>query len=569
MTQPWERFYTDEAKAFDPEQSKYTTLADLYVKAVEKYNARPALTTALSTGADATMTYKELGEQSDYFAVYLREALGLQQGDTVALMSPNCTGFCVATMGIAKAGLISTNVNPLYTPSELQHQLTDSKAKVMVIIDLFGDKLDQVIAQTGVKHVVVISVLDFFPGLKKLLLGFVLKYIKKAVPSMKTPFTTLAKAVASGQQAGTQKLANYVEGISPDDTALYQYTSGTTGRSKGAELSHRNILINVEQARLMGTELADPNGDVTLIALPLYHITAFTLIFASGVDKGNHGILVPSPRPPSNLKKVMETYPITWFTGINTLYAALLAEPWFDRKLFEKVKFYGSGGAAQQTGVAQKWFEKTGVEIHQGYGMTEVSGLLTINPPGGNKLGKVGIPIPGAHVRIVDDAGQDVPQGEAGEVIAQTPSSMKGYLGNAEASAEVLKDGWYYSGDIGVMDEDGYLEIVDRKKDMILVSGFNVSPNEIEDTISTLPDVVQVGVIGIEDEKMGEAPAAFVVRSSDGLSDEDVKAVCRDNLTNYKIPRQVWFVDDVPVTLSGKVLRRQLRDDYLAGKIKT
>jgi long-chain acyl-CoA synthetase len=265
----------------------------------------------------------------------------------------------------------------------------------------------------------------------------------------------------------------------------------------------------------------------------------------------------------------METYPITWFTGINTLYAALLAEPWFDRKLFEKVKFYGSGGAAQQTGVAQKWFEQTGVEIHQGYGMTEVSGLLTINPPGGNKLGKVGIPIPGAHVRIVDDAGQDVPQGEAGEVIAKTPSSMKGYLGNAEASAEVLKDGWYYSGDIGVMDDDGYLEIVDRKKDMILVSGFNVSPNEIEDTISTLPDVVQVGVIGIEDEKMGEAPAAFVVRSSDGLSVEDVKAVCRDNLTNYKIPRQVWFVDDVPVTLSGKVLRRQLRDDYLAGKIST
>lgn len=567
MSKPWEKLYTPEALAFDANALPDHTLADMINEAVERFSTRPALTTVLPTGAATSMTYAEFGKHADHFAIYLREVLGLKQGDTVALMAPNSMGFCVASAGVAKAGLISTNVNPLYTPSELQHQLTDSKAKAMVIIDLFGPKLDEVVAQTGVKHVISVSVLDFFPGLKKAILGFVLKYIKKAVPAMRTPATPLAKAVAMGAAKSGVDLSTYTKGLSPDDVALYQYTSGTTGRSKGAELTHRAVLTNVEQARLMGDKLADPNGDVALVALPLYHITAFTLIFASGINKGNHGILVPSPRPPSNLKKVMENYKISWFTGINTLYAALLNEPWFNRELFGNVTFYGSGGAAQTTGVAQKWQEQTGVEIHQGYGMTEVSGLLTINPAGANKLGKVGIPIPGADVRIVDDAGNDMPQGEAGEVIARTPSSMKGYLGNAEATEEVLKDGWYYTGDIGVLDEDGYLEIVDRKKDMILVSGFNVSPNEIEDMISTLPGVVQVGVIGIEDEKMGEAPAAFVVRKDESLSEDDVKAVCRESLTNYKIPRQVWFVDEVPVTLSGKVLRRELRDDFLAGKI--
>ncbi len=564
MTAPWEKYYSEDALGFDPAKMSALTLPSAINAAVKTYGSRPALTTILPTGAETTITFDQLGTYSDNFAAYLRDVLGLNAGDTVALMSPNCIGFCVASLGVAKAGCISTNVNPLYTAQELEHQLTDSKAKAVVIINLFGDKLDQIVANTGVKHVITLSIVDFFPTIKKAILGFVLKRVRKVIPDMRTPHTPFATALQQGAgHVSAGKVAGYTAHVAATDTSLYQYTSGTTGRSKGAELSHESVLINAEQARLMTAELMSGQGETVLVALPLYHITAYTLIFIAGLTTGGHCVLVPSPRPPSNLHKAFEKYSFTWFTGINTLYAALLAEPWFKKEMFENVNFGGSGGAAQTTGVAEKWLQKTGLGINQGYGMTEVSGILTLNPPKDNRFGTVGIPVPGAEVRIVNDAGEDVPDGEAGEVIARTPSMMKGYLGNVAATDEAIKDGWYYSGDIGVMDADGFLEIVDRKKDMILVSGFNVSPNEIEDVISTLPGVVQVGVIGIKDEKMGEAPAAFVVRSDDSVTEETILAVCRENLTNYKTPRLVKFVDEVPVTLSGKVLRRQLRDEYI------
>ena len=560
---PWEKYFSDEAKALDAGKLAAQTLPQMLDLAVAKYANKPALTTILPTGADTTVTYSQLKDHAADFASYLREELKLAQGDTVAIMSPNCIGFGVTSLGISMAGCIGTNVNPLYTPSELEHQLNDSKAKAIVIIDLFGDKLDQIIGNTGVKHVVTLSIVDFFPGLKKMLLGFVLKRIRKVIPDMRTNHTKLADALSMGRKhASGRDLAAYTSGITGDSVALYQYTSGTTGRSKGAELSHLAILTNAEQGRLMATEIIREGQEIALVALPLYHITAFSLIFVSGLAVGGHCVLAPSPRPPSNLKAAFEKYQITWFTGINTLFAGLMAEPWFDRKLFANIRFCGSGGAAQQTGVAQKWQEATGVEILQGYGMTEVSGILTFNPPGHNRLGKVGVPVPGAVVRTVDDEGNDVPAGEPGEVIAKTPSMMMAYLDNPDATAGVLKDGWYYSGDVGVMDEDGFLEIVDRKKDMILVSGFNVAPNEIEDVISTLPGVVQVGVVGIQHEKTGEAPVAFVVRSDDSLTEEAILEACRAQLTNYKIPKELRFVDDVPVTLSGKVLRRQLREDH-------
>ncbi|MEP5633434.1 MAG: AMP-binding protein [Tateyamaria sp.] len=539
------------------------TLPQMLEQAVGRFGDKPALTTILPTGAETTISYNQLNTHAADFATYLREELGLGTGDTVAIMAPNCIGFCVASMGLSLAGCIGTNVNPLYTPAELEHQLIDSQAKAIVIIDLFGDKLDKIIANTGVKHVITLSIVDFFPALKRALLGFVLKRVRKVIPTMTSQHTKLSDALAMGRKrAGARDLASYTKDITPQSVALYQYTSGTTGRSKGAALSHIAILANAEQGRLMTTGILHDGEEVALVALPLYHITAFSLIFVSGLVVGGHGILAPSPRPPSNLKAAFEKHDITWFTGINTLFAGLMAEPWFDPKLFSNIRFCGSGGAAQQTGVAQKWKELTGVEILQGYGMTEVSGILTFNPPSENRLGKVGVPVPGAHVRIVDDAGQDVAIGEQGEVIAKSPSMMELYLNNPAATDEVLKDGWYYSGDIGVMDKDGFLEIVDRKKDMILVSGFNVAPNEIEDVISTLPGVVQVGVIGIEDEKTGETPVAFVVASDENLTADDITAACRAQLTNYKVPKQIRFVDDVPVTLSGKVLRRQLRDDH-------
>lgn len=556
---PWDKYYSDEAKAFDANALPQKTLPAFIADVTKRFADRPAVTTILPNGAETTLTYAQLKVEADAFAAYLRKDLKLQSGDTVAIMAPNCIGFCVASMGIALAGCTGTNVNPLYTPDELQHQLTDSKAKAIVIIDVFAAKLDAVVANTSVKHVVKLSVVDFFPPVKKAVLGFVLKYIRKVIPTMATPHTSFAAALASGKRAGSMGPA---DNVTPEATALYQYTSGTTGRSKGAELSHLAIIANMQQARLMTNSLLDEDGEVVLVALPLYHITAFVLLFISGLAVGAHMVMAPSPRPPSNLKAAFEKHRFTWFTGINTLFAALMVEPWFDRKLFENIKLCASGGAAQQTGVAQKWADMTGVEIVQGYGMTEVAGLLTLNPIGHNKLGKVGIPTPGADLRIVGDNGADVEQGQPGEVITRTPSMMKGYLGNPVATDEVIKDGWYYSGDIGVMDEDGFIEIVDRKKDMILVSGFNVAPNEIEDVISTLAGVVQVGAIGIPDDKTGERPVAFVVRSDESLTEDAVLAACRDKLTNYKIPKEVRFVEEVPVTLSGKVLRRQLREDH-------
>ncbi|MEX0349380.1 MAG: AMP-binding protein [Paracoccaceae bacterium] len=564
MQRPWEKYYSPAALAFDPASVESRTLAQTIRSAAQAYGARPALTTILPTGADTTITFAELDTLSDQFAGYLREDLGLGAGETVALMSPNCIGFCVASLGIAKAGCIATHVNPLYTSQELEHQLSDSNAKALAIIDLFGDKVDQVIGQTGVKHVITLSLVDFFPTLKKALLGFVLKRVRKVVPVISTPHVTMSQALARGRVSIQGKdVGVYSEQVKPSDIALLQYTSGTTGRSKGAELSHEAVVLNAHQAFLMTESEMGEGGETALVALPLYHITAYVLLFIAGLRTGGHGVLVPSPRPVSNLKTALEKYKFTWFIGINTLYAAAMAEPWFDGKLFEDTRFCGSGGAAQQVGVAAKWRDMTGISIHQGYGMTEVAGVLTLNPVGDNRFGKVGIPAPGADVRIVDDDGNDVPLGERGEVVSRTPTLMAGYLNRPDATEEAIRDGWLYSGDIGVMDEDGFLEIVDRKKDMILVSGFNVSPNEIEDVISSVPGVVQVGVIGIPDEKSAEVPAAFVVRADDTLSEDAVLAACHEQLTNYKIPKQVQFVDDVPVTLSGKVLRRKLREDYL------
>lgn len=565
MTKVWEKHYSEAAKAFDPSELTAATLHAAIDEAADNHGSSPALTTILPTGAEATITYAELRDHANSFAAYLREVVGLKAGECVALMTPNCIDFGVASFGIAKAGCISTNVNPMYTAEELQHQLSDSNAQVLVIMDLFGDKIAPVVPKTNVRKVITLSVVDFFPPLKKMLLSFVLKRVRKVVPDITAEHTPMVKALAEGRAAARKAdIASYTAQVEPTDTAVYQYTSGTTGRSKGAELHHMGILSNARQAELMIEETAGGGGQTTLIILPLYHITAFTLIFVAGVKQGNHGILVPNPRPPSNLKTAFENHKITWFTGINTLFAALLAEPWFDRKLFEHVRFCGSGGAAQQTGVAQKWEEATGIRINQGYGMTEMSGVLTLNPPESNRYGKVGIPVPGAEVRLVDDAGNDVPLGEPGEVIARGPALMKSYINRPDATAETIVDGWLHSGDIGVMDEDGFIEIVDRKKDMILVSGFNVSPNEIEDAISTIPGVVQVGVIGIPDEKTAEAPAAFIVRNDDAVTEEVVLKTCREKLTAYKTPRRVEFVDEVPVTLSGKVLRRELRDKYVA-----
>ena len=422
MSRPWEKYYGETAKNFDADAMEHGTLVELINHAGAEFANRPAMTTVLPNGAATTLNYAEWLEHSKDFAAYLRETAGLQRGETVAMMTPNCIDFTIAAAGAFLAGAICTNINPLYTAPEMEHQLNDSKAKVLVIIDMFGDKVDEVVGNTGVRQVVKISLLDFFPFMKKLIIGIVLKHVKKAIPNMAHAHVDFADALASGARARNGgDIAAYTAGLTGADSALFQYTSGTTGRSKGAELSHLGILANAAQASCLAEEIQNPAGDTTLVILPLYHITAFALIFVLGISGGDHMVLVPSPRPPSNLKTAFENFKVTRFTGINTLFAVLLEADWFSRDLVKDVVFCGSGGAAQQSGVAQRWAEATGVEIYQGYGMTECCGVMSLNPLGENRLGTVGIPVPGLDVRIVDDAGVDQPIGSPGELLFKGP----------------------------------------------------------------------------------------------------------------------------------------------------
>jgi long-chain acyl-CoA synthetase len=371
MSRPWEKYYSETARNFDADAMAHGTLVELINHAGTEFANRPAMTTVLPNGAATTLHYAEWLEHSRDFATYLRETAGLQRGETVAMMTPNCIDFTIAAAGAFLAGAICTNINPLYTAPEMEHQLNDSKAKLLIIIDMFGDKVDEVVGNTDVRQVVKISLLDFFPFMKKLIIGIVLKHVKKAIPNMAHAHIDFADALSQGARARNGgDIASYTAGQSGADSALFQYTSGTTGRSKGAELSHTGILANAAQANCLAEEITNPDGDTTLVILPLYHITAFALIFVLGIAGGDHMVLVPSPRPPSNLKTALENFTVTRFTGINTLFAVLLEADWFRRDLLTAVAFCGSGGAAPQTGAAQRLADATGVEIYQGYGMT-------------------------------------------------------------------------------------------------------------------------------------------------------------------------------------------------------
>ena len=561
---PWTVFYPDAARTFDESSIEASHLAEVVDIAAKKFESRPAVSTQLPTGAFTTLSFNDISRLTSDLAAYLREIAGLKTGDVVAVMSPNCIDFLLAVFGILKAGCVCTNINPLYTASEMEHQLKDSKSKLLIIVDLFGDKVDAIIAKTHIQQVIKISLLDFFPLLKKAFMNLVLKMVKRKIPDMRTSHVTMAHALERGaakRHSGSIDVKIYRVGQAIDDTALYQYTGGTTGRSKGAELTHRNILCNAAMARSMVIDNVKPRDDYcTLVALPLYHITAFSLIMITGLENGSHCILIPSPRPPSNLKSAFENHDITHFTGINTLFEALLNEPWCTARVFKNLRFCGSGGASQLVTVAERWETVTGVPIHQGYGLTECAGVLTFNPVGRNRLGSVGIPVPGAIVKIVDPQGIEMPRGEAGEVIAKAPTIMKGYLECPELTEATINDGWLHTGDIGVMDEDGYIQIVDRKKDMILVSGFNVYPSEVEDVIARIDGVVEVSVIGVPNDKTGESVKAYVVSSDPEMTAEHVITHCEKSLTNYKRPKQVAFIEEIPKTPVGKVLRRKLRE---------
>ncbi|WP_417456853.1 long-chain-fatty-acid--CoA ligase [Kordiimonas sp.] len=540
-------------------------LGELVDICVAEHGTKPSVSCILPTGHSHTLTFADIGRDSDAVAAYLREDLGLKPGDVVAIQCPNTLAYPVLAFGILKAGLIVTNVNPLYTPDETNHQLKDSCAKVWFVIDVFGDRIKQSVEGTEVERVYTLSLVDLFPGLPRALLGFALKYVKKAVPKQNSETAgTLASVLKAGQKriAHGANVAAYRAGAGVETNAIYQYTGGTTGRSKGAELTHGNVVSNISQANKRDDGLEREDGDHLMLVLPLYHVYALAVGMLNSMYTGTHVVLVPVPRPLSNLKPVFEKFNITIMPGVNTLYLGLLQEKWFVENPPKNLRLCFSGAAPLQPATAQKWEELTGAYIYEGYGLTEgtcvVSSMPFDRPP---KRGTCGIPIPGTEIRIIDEDGNEMPQGEPGELLVRGPQIMRGYLNNPEAtSLTITEDGWLMTGDVAVVDNEGYLSIVDRKKDMVIVSGFNVYPTDIEDVLTRFDRVAEAAVVGAPDDESGEKVVAYIVRKDQNLSEADVISHCREHLTGYKVPKVICFIDELPKSPVGKVLRRELRD---------
>ncbi|HEX9936957.1 MAG TPA: AMP-binding protein [Longimicrobium sp.] len=558
---PWIQHYVQGTRPEIP-PIPYKHLPDMFRYVGSRYGPRIAFTQCMPNGMDASLTYAEVDRLSDAFAAYLRETLKLAPGDRVAVQLPNCLTYPIAAFGILKAGCVLVNTNPLYTPSEMAHQFADSGAKVLVILDMFADRLPTVLPKTQIQTVVIASIAERFAPLRKLLIKSVLKFVKKQIPKATVAHTAFPAALKAGEGAlDSAKLPGYLAGVELDSPAALQYTGGTTGVSKGATLTHRNLLGNTLQLEEVSRNFLRTGEETVLTALPFYHIFAFTVNLLLFYIIGGRDVMVPSPRPVTNLQKAFEKYPITWFTGVNTLYNGLLMEEWFRQNPPKHLVASLAGGMALHSSVAARWKEVTGTPVVEGYGLTEASPVVTFNPIGGTvKDGTIGIPLPSTEVKLVDEAGAPVALGEPGELLCRGPQVMPGYWQRPDESAKVLDaDGWLHTGDVAAMDEDGYVRIVDRKKDMILVSGFNVYPNEVEEVITQHPGVAEVGVIGVPDERSGEAVKAVVVKKDPALTADQVIAHCREHLTSYKVPRQVEFRTELPKTNVGKILRKDLR----------
>jgi long-chain acyl-CoA synthetase len=543
----------------------HASLPAMVGAAAQRFAAQTAFTTVMPNGMYGSLSYAEVDAMSDDFARYLRQVLKLAAGDRVAIQMPNCLAYPVALLGVLKAGCVAVNTNPLYTEEEMAHQFADSGARCVVAVDLFADKLERALPRTKVEHVVLTRVPEFFPALIGAIVQGVMRWWNRQIPAHgMAQAKRLPDALAAGKAAGGD-VAAWWKPLGHESLALLQYTGGTTGVAKGAMLTHGNLLWNLAQMRAMCASHIDEGKEVVLTALPLYHIFAFTVNFLSMFDAGARNILVPSPRPVQNLQRAIENYGITWITGVNTLYNALLAEEWFSVYPPKRLKAAGGGGAAMHHAVVERFEQVTGAPLVEGYGLTESSPVVCFQPLSTPRVkDSIGIPAPMTEVRLVDDEGRAVALGQPGELIVRGPQVMQGYWQRAEASAEVLKDGWLYTGDVAVMDEHGTFKIVDRKKDMILVSGFNVYPNEIEDVLARLDAVQEAAVIGVPDGKTGEAVRAYVVKRDDKLTEEQVLAHCRGLLTGYKIPARVEFRDELPKTPVGKILRKDLRAQVLA-----
>ncbi len=562
---PWTAFYGPDVRP-DVVTASYRTIGDLIRSIAETYGNAPAFTACMPNGMNATLSFAQVDEMSDAFAVYLREVAGLNQGDRVALQMPNCLSFPVAAFGILKAGCVLVNVNPLYTAEEMSKQFLDAEPHALVIVDMFADKIPAATRGHPIPNIIVTRVAEFLPSMPRGIIGLVQKYWDRSVAPIEVPHIRLPDALEAGRAHERDEKIEvdaYHQQVSPDDVACLQYTGGTTGVAKGAMLTHANLILNMEQTMELITGV-EKGEEVALTALPMYHIFAFTVNLLGFYWLGARNILIPNPRPLTNLKRAFENYKITWMSGVNTLFNGLTNEIWFTDSPPKHLKFASAGGMALQASVAEKWQEITGKPVLQGYGLTETSPVLTFEPLGKTREGSIGVPLPGTEVACLDDAGNPVPQGESGEIAAKGPQVMKGYWNKPEETAQVMKDGWFLTGDIGVMDEDGYFRIVDRKKDMVVVSGFNVYPTEIEDCLASHPGVLESAVIGVPDASTGEAVKAFIVTRDTSLSEADIRAFCKTHLTAYKVPKRVEFREELPKSNVGKILRKDLRAEELA-----
>ncbi|HDL7732768.1 TPA: long-chain-fatty-acid--CoA ligase FadD [Yersinia enterocolitica] len=557
MEKVWlKRYPADVPAEIDPD--RYSSLVEMFENAALRYADQPAF---INMGE--VMTFRKLEERSRAFAAYLQQGLGLQKGDRVALMMPNLLQYPIALFGILRAGMVVVNVNPLYTPRELEHQLNDSGAAAIVIVSNFAHTLEKIVFKTQVKHVILTRMGDQLSTAKGTLVNFVVKYIKRLVPKYYLPD---AISFRTALQKGRR-----MQYVKPDvintDMAFLQYTGGTTGVAKGAMLTHRNMQSNLEQAKAAYAPLLQPGHELVVTALPLYHIFALTMNCLLFIELGGRSLLITNPRDIPGMVKELSRYPFTAMTGVNTLFNALLNNEEFTKLDFSTLRLSVGGGMPVQKAVAEKWEKLTGKHLLEGYGLTECSPLVTGNPYDlRHYSGSIGLPVPSTDVRLVDDEGYDVAMGEPGELWVRGPQVMLGYWQRPEATDEVLKDGWLATGDIATLDEQGFLRIVDRKKDMILVSGFNVYPNEIEDVVALHAKVLESAAVGVPNEVSGETVKLFVVKKDASLTQEELLTHCRRYLTGYKVPKIVEFRDELPKSNVGKILRRELRDDQIKAK---
>ncbi|NKJ47006.1 long-chain fatty acid--CoA ligase [Burkholderia sp. SG-MS1] len=554
MDKIWLKSYPPGVPA-DIDATRYSSVAHLLEEAFREHRAKPAF---VCMGKE--ISYGELDALSRKLAAWF-QSKGLARGTRIAIMMPNVLQYPVAIAAILRAGYVVVNVNPLYTPRELEHQLKDCGAEAIILLENFALTLQAIVRNTSVKHVVVAAMGDLM-GIKGTLVNFVVRKMKKMVPAWNLPgHVKFNTAVSEG---GGQHFKPVQQG--PDDVAFLQYTGGTTGVAKGATLLHRNLIANVLQSEVwlspVRANRTDIDQFITVVALPLYHVFAMTVCGLLTIRTGGLGVLIPNPRDIPGMIKALEGYAITTIPAVNTLYNALLNSPDFHKLDFSKLLTANGGGMAVQEAVAKRWFELTNTPIVEGYGLSETSPCVTCNPVTVTEYsGTIGLPLPSTEVSIRDDEGNEVPLGQPGEICIRGPQVMAGYWNRPDETAKVMTpDGFFKSGDVGLMNDDGFVKIVDRKKDMILVSGFNVYPNEIEDVVAKLPGVFEVAAVGVPDQHSGEAVKLFVVKKDEALTDSDIFAYCKTQLTGYKRPKIVEFRTELPKSNVGKILRRELRD---------